>query len=877
MKQLDLNGAWTFYQEGTKRALPATVPGCVHTDLLAAGEIKDPFYRDNESQLQWITDAHWVYERTFHAEDLQVFDRVLLRCEGLDTIATLTLNDVALGSADNMYRTWEFDVKAVLKTGANTLRIRFESPLKYIERCAAGGQVLPTWHPAHEAKLRAWIRKAPSSFGWDWGPILTSSGIWRPIEIVAFNTVRITDFRIRQDHSNFKQGIVSLDIDAVAEICQGAAPLDALARVFYKGGVIADARGQWVDGRVTLRIDIRNAQLWWPAGLGDQPLYEVALAVQQERVNLTQTSHRIGLRTLRLDRHDDEFGESFQFVVNDTPFFAKGANWIPADTFVTRLSRVEYARLVKAAVVANMNMLRVWGGGIYESDSFYDLCDEYGVCVWQDFMFACTTYPTFDEAWMANVRVEAEQNVRRLRHHPSIALWCGNNELEQGLVGDAWTEGQMSWKDYGKLFDTLIPDVLQDLDPDRDYWPCSPHTPPPGDRANHSDPTRGDAHLWDVWHGRKPFEWYRSAYHRFCSEFGFQSFPEPRAVEAYTEPCDRNITSYVMEKHQRSGIGNAVIMQYMLDWYRMPVGFENTLWLSQIQQGMSIKYAVEHWRRNRPRCMGALYWQLNDCWPVASWASITYDGRWKALHYMARRFYAPLLVSGVENIADGTVEVHVGNDLLKNFKGTVTWRVTRLDGTVLRNDTIPVDIAANSSLLQTTLKLADLIAAHGTRDLIVWLTMLDADGSAVSWNIVTFCRPKHMDLQPPNPKIEIRAWDDNSYAVTLIAKAPILWLWVTLKNLEVKCDDNFICLEPDRPMRIRVTPAVRIKMAEFREALELHSIWDTYQECDGTLVEPEPPPVNRVALLAQRVAAQQAAVKKSARKVARKSKVRPRK
>ncbi len=875
MKQLDLCGAWTLAQEGAKGSCPAAVPGCVHTDLLAAGVIDNPFYRDNEAKLQWITDANWVYERTFQTEDMLAFDRVLLRCEGLDTAATVTLNGVVLGTVDNMYRTWEFDIKAVLKTGRNTLAVRFESPLKYAARRAEGKRALPGWSAPHETRLRAWIRKEPCSFGWDWGPVLTSSGIWRPIEIVAFNTVRITDLRIRQDHSRFKQGIVGLDIDATAEVCPGAGPLEALGRVFYKGGVIADARGEWVDGRVSLHIDVRNAQLWWPAGLGDQPLYEVALDAQRERVNLAHAARRIGLRTLRLDRRADAWGESFQFVVNDVPFFAKGANWIPADAFVTRLSRVEYARLVKAAVVANMNMLRVWGGGIYESDAFYDLCDEYGVCVWQDFMFACATYPVFDDEWLENVRAEAEQNVRRLRHHPSIALWCGNNELEQGLVGDTWNDSQMSWADYSALFDRLLPGVVRDLDPDRGYWPCSPHTPPPGDRRDHGDPARGDAHLWAVWHGRQPFEWYRSAYHRFCSEFGFQSFPEPRAVEAYTEPGDRNITSYVMEKHQRSGIGNTVILQYMLDWYRMPSGFANTLWLSQIQQGMAIKYAVEHWRRNRPRCMGALYWQLNDCWPVASWASIDYDGRWKALHYMARRFYAPLLVSGVENTQDGTVEVHVCNDPLKPFRGTVGWRVTRLDGTVVLSDSLPVEIAGNSTARPTTLNLAGLIAAHGARDLIVWLTMLDAEGSAVSWNIVTFCRPKHMELQPPAPRIEIRAWDDNSYAVTLTAKAPILWLWISLKNLEAKCDDNFICLEPDRPMRIRVTPAVRMKMDAFREALDIRSIWDTYQEPDGVRPpEPPPPPVNRVALLAKRVAERQDARKKSVRKPTRRPKER---
>jgi len=331
---------------------------------------------------------------------------------------------------------------------------------------------------------------------------------------------------------------------------------------------------------------------------------------------------------------------------------------------------------------ANMNMLRVWGGGTYENEVFYDLCDELGICVWQDFMFACSTYPTFDEAFIENLRAEFTDNVRRLRHHACIALWCGNNELEQGLVGDTWNGGQMSWEDYSKLFDKLLPETILPLDPDRDYWPCSPHSPQ-GDRKDHSNPKWGDAHLWDVWHGRKPFEWYRTCEHRFNSEFGFQSFPEPKTVYGYTAPQDRNVTTRVMEHHQRSGIGNAVIMQYMLDWFRLPTAFDNTLWLSQILQGMAMKYAVEHWRRAMPRGMGTLYWQINDCWPVASWSSIDYHGRWKALHYMARAFYAPVLVSGVENTEKAEVAIHVTNDRMEDVPGAVSWRVTDSAGKVL--------------------------------------------------------------------------------------------------------------------------------------------------------------------------------------------------
>ncbi len=837
MRTIELSGAWSLHRVGQKKSWPATVPGSVHTDLLAVGELKDPFFREQETQAQWIGETDWTYERTFQLDEVPVEPSVRLRCEGLDTLATISVNGVAVGRTDNMYRVWEFDIRSLLQPGSNRIAIRFDSAVRHVREHQTL-RPLPSWGGPLEISGRAWLRKEPCNFGWDWGPVLVTAGIWRPIRIVAWDTARLTELEVRQQHA--RGGAVSLDLTVHAEVCDTTAPLEATLQVSYKGGVVASTRVRLEQGVASARLAIKNPQLWWPNGMGEQPLYEVKAELVADAVALDQTTRRIGLRTLRLDRHADEWGESFQFVVNDVPFFAKGANWIPADAFVTRLTRVEYARLIKAAAMANMNMLRCWGGGIYENDAFYDLCDEYGLCVWQDFMFACSTYPTFDEAWLANVREEAEQNVRRLRHHPSLALWCGNNELEQGLVGEEWGERQMSQTDYARLFDVLLPEVVTQLDPQRDYWPCSPHTPTPGDRRNFNDPGRGDGHLWDVWHGRQPFEWYRTAMHRFCSEFGFQSFPEPRMVATYTEPADRNVTSPVMEHHQRSGIGNAVIMQYLLEWYRLPTGFENTIWLSQIQQGMAIKYAVEHWRRNRPRCMGALYWQLNDCWPVASWSSLDYAGRWKALHYLARRFYAPLLISGVEHVADGTVEVHLASDHLRPCRGDVQWRVTQVDGTLLREGSKKFNLPAGSSAVQTTLRLNDLLQKHGPRDLLVWLVAVDEQGAATSSNLVLFGRPKQLELLAPKIRVDVRPWDDNSYAVTLTAKHPALWVWLTLEGMEAKYDDNFLCLEAERPVRIRVTPATRMKLEAFRQALHVASLRDTYQEQSACHCPPAP-------------------------------------
>jgi beta-mannosidase len=493
---------------------------------------------------------------------------------------------------------------------------------------------------------------------------------------------------------------------------------------------------------------------------------------------------------------------------------------------VTRLTRDHYTQLLESAAAANMNMLRVWGGGIYEAEVFYDLCDEFGICIWQDFIFSCATYPAFDDEFMADVKIEAQENVRRIRHHPCLALWCGNNELEQGLVADEWTESTMSWEDYGKLFDTLLPSVVAELDPQTDYWPGSPHSPR-GHRWDWLNPKWGDSHLWQVWHGKEPFEWYRTAQHRFNSEFGFQSFPEPQTVHTYTEPGDRNVTSYVMEHHQRSGIGNTTIMQYMLDWFKLPTAFEMTLWLSQILQGLGIKYAVEHWRRGMPRGMGTLYWQLNDCWQVASWSSIDYFGRWKALHYMARRFYAPLLVSGLEDMNAGTVEIHVTSDLGEVVSGKVNWTLTDIAGQIIDNDSQPVTLAPRQNQLVQTLECREQIQKHGKRNLLLWLE-LTVDGEVVSSNLVSFARPKHLELHHPEIKIELKSLADGAYKVNLSAEKPALWAWLEVSGQAAHFSDNFFHLLPGKPVSITVSTEAPLTQETIKERLVVRSLVDTY-------------------------------------------------
>lgn len=819
MQILDLGGAWDLRRDGDEEAIPAQVPGCVHTDLLAAGKIEDPFVRDNESRLQWVGETEWVYRRDFEAPArLLEHERVLLRCHGLDTLATVTLNGVEVARTEDMFRTYEFDVKPLLRPGANHIEVRFASPIPVIEARQAARRI-PSWGGPLEVKGRCWVRKEPCNFGWDWGPTLVTAGIWRPIELVGFDGARLGDLHVRQDHS--AAGSVGLDVRAGIE-GEPPAGLQVAVRVSFEGRTVAEETAPVGESGAAVALRVEEPRLWWPNGMGEQPLYTVRAELRDAAGEvLDAREQRIGLRTLRLDRHDDEWGESFQFVANGVPFFAKGANWIPADTFATRMTRERYEDLLHSAAAANMNMLRVWGGGIYEEDAFYDLCDELGICVWHDFMFACSTYPTFDEGFMENVRAEAEDNVRRLRHHPSIALWCGNNELEQGLVGDAWSDWQMSWEDYGRLFDRMLPEVVGALDPERDYWPCSPHSPR-GDRRDHSNAAWGDAHLWDVWHGKKPFEWYRTCQHRFVSEFGFQSFPEPATVLGYTAPEDRNVTSYVMEHHQRSGIGNTTIMTYMLDWFRLPTQFEMTLWLSQILHGMAMKYAVEGWRRNMPRTMGALYWQLNDCWPVASWASIDYHGRWKALHYMARHFFAPLMVSGVEDAGQGTVEVHVTNDHRDARPLRLAWTVTDLAGTVVTEGGKEILAPAGGSEKVETLDLRAPLAEHGPRRLLVWLELFAGD-ERVADNLVLFARPKHLELAgDPGLSPTAEELEPGRFRVTVASKRPALWAWLELPG-DAVYSDNFVHVRPGRPAAIEVT-------APSLDGLRVRSLVDTYAE-----------------------------------------------
>jgi len=832
MNVLSLDGAWTVRavsgaprEIAKQKAIPAQVPGDVMHDLLRAKRIADPFDRENEIDVQWVGETVWQYSKDFQlTARLLREDSVTLACDGLDTLAIIRLNGKVVAETDNMHRLYSWEVKEFLKPGRNSIQITFLSANAYTRKRHLENPIRMRVTEGSEHAYPGWIRKEACNFGWDWGPQLVTAGIWRSIRLVGFSVARFDDVEIRQAHI---EGRVTLDTYCMVQRL-GEAKLRSRMTVELAGKTITQNEVTVRGEKAKHSVVISKPKLWWPRGLGEQPLYHITVELLDESGDVLDTeTKRIGLRTLRLDRHADAWGESFQFVVNGIPFFAKGANWIPVDAMPGRRPDSVYRQLLEDAAAVNMNMIRVWGGGVYENDVFYDMCDELGLCVWQDFMFACMGYAAWDKAFRASVEAEARDNVRRLRHHPCIALWCGNNELEQQGVGNN-PKVHMQWKDYKKLFDVLLPRVVKQLSPDTDYWPSSPHSPQ-GDRADYNNPACGDAHLWEVWHGKKPFEWYRTCGHRFNSEFGFQSFPEPRTVNGYTKSEDRNITTAVMEHHQRSGIGNTTIMQYMLDWFRLPASFEMTLWVSQILQGMAIKYACEHWRRSMPRGMGTLYWQLNDVWPVASWASIDYHGRWKALHYMARNFFAPVLLSGLENKQDGTVELHVTSDLRKSLPGVVRWHVTDAAGKSLLQGSKSIRTPKNANRKIGTLALQKLLTQHGERDLLVWLE-LDVEGACNQRNLVLFGRPKHLSLATdPGLRVKVEAAKDGAFTVKLEAKRPALWVWLACENADIRCSDNFVHICPGSPVVISVQPARNMTVTEFRKALVVRSLTDTYK------------------------------------------------
>ena len=797
MKTLSLNGAWLLDIPGSQfPRINAAVPGSVYHDLLTAGQIPDPFYRDNENEALKIMDHDFIYSRDFEVSpELLSCDRVLLRCEGLDTLATVTVNGTQVGAANNMHRIWEFDVKGVVKTGRNHICVKFDSPTRFIKEAYAASPADGTSDAMVGFPL---LRKAHCMFGWDWGPRLPDAGIWRDISLIGVSTARIRDVTVLQEHES---GKVTLTVNTHVTEITGTAPV--AVRVIAPDGAVLTGTGEQAV------FEIAQPRLWWPNGLGEQPLYTVEVTLGD---GLDRWCKRVGLRTLTVTRKKDEWGESFCHCVNGVDVFAMGADYIPEDNLLPRVNLARTRRLLEDAKAANMNCIRVWCGGYYPDDFFYDACDELGLLVWQDFMFACAVY-NLTEDFEENIRAEFIDNVRRLRNHPSLALWCGNNEMEQFVAYGEWVSCPRQKADYIKMYEYIIPKILKVEDPQTFYWPASPSSG--GSFDEPQDPNRGDVHYWDVWHGLKPFTDYRNYLFRYVSEFGFQSFPCMETIEAFTKPEDRNIFSYVMEKHQRNASANGKIVSYLSQMYLYPRNMELLVYASQLLQAQAMQYGVEHWRRNRNgnHCMGAVVWQLNDCWPVASWASIDYYGRWKALHYYEKRFFAPVLISCHEEgiLSQNTnvnaepfalkksAHLNVSNETLQPFTGKARWALRLPDASVIESGEFAVEVPAMSALWLPEQDFSD----RETYDCYYSYRLEDSAGNPVGEGSVLFCAPKHFHFADPQLEAHV---EGDEIVVTAKAFARSVEL---MAGPDVLLSDNYFDLNAGtrRVKILRGTPA----------------------------------------------------------------------
>ena len=692
---------------------PATVPGDVHLDLLAQKLIPDPFFGTNESKLQWISEASWEYRKRVEIPAAMLSRQHLeLVFDGLDTYALVYLNDKLLLTATNQFRIWRVDVKGAAKSGANELRIVFPAQDKAAESIARRDP----WYGRNTVAAKTYIRKAAYEHGWDWGPTFVTSGIWRPVRLESWTSARIADFHVRQMDVSAEAAHLSAEVEieagedteATVEVTPSVPAGSSAVRTASQKVTLHPGRNT-----VALPLEIARPARWFPAGYGAQPLYRFTATLHTKSGDETRGT-RIGLRSLELRRDVDKWGRSFEFIVNGIPIYAKGADVIPSDSFANRVTHEKYRAMLQSAKDSNMNMVRLWGGGYYEADDFYDLCDELGILIWHDFMFGNDWQPgSYD--FGQNVEREAEDQLRRLRNHPSIALWCGNNETEMFFRSPDRdkldTAGRLQvWQDYLTLFHGILARSVARFDPEVPYWPSSPSADLEATSPGYES---GDQHLWDVWHGRVPFSTYETHHARFVSEYGFQSFPELRTVESFTTATDRTgIFTPVMLAHQKNNEGNELIQIYLLRDYPTPKDFPSFLYVSQVLQAEGVKIGAEHLRRERPRNMGSIYWQLNDCWPVASWASIDSFGRWKALQFYARRFYAPVFVS--PHVEDGRLAVYAVSDRTEPRHGTLTVRHLGLDGTVISEKTLDVTVPALSSTVLYAKTLTEM--SEGGRD-----------------------------------------------------------------------------------------------------------------------------------------------------------------
>ncbi|NVM17230.1 MAG: glycoside hydrolase family 2 protein [Candidatus Lokiarchaeota archaeon] len=831
VEKISLNSDWILINKKRSIEIPVEVPGSVFEALLDNNIIEDPFYGLREHEVSWVYESEWDYKTEFElGPSFLAHKNKVLRFYGLDTISEIFLNGEKLGITNNMFTRYDFHVKSKLSSKDNRLTVKFKSPtLKTREELETKDINLNTGDAAIPGV--PYLRKAQYSFGWDWGPKLPDIGIWQPVELIGYDDLKIDSVYISQKLYYNKNVDNITGVEEITDL--GVISSDLSIKVNLESDLPSNELNQYSlnlelkapDGKTfTTEISIDNLApkvdfnieypyLWWTHDLGAPNLYDLTVEIFKKGI-IDSFKQKVGIREIYLIRNNDEWGESFYFRLNGVPIFAKGANWIPVDSFIPRgKKRGLYQSNLINAKLANMNMIRVWGGGIYEDNLFYDLCDELGILIWQDFPFACAVYP-YDEEFVENFKKEATHNIKRLRNHPSLALWCGNNEIEwlwkwELLNSEINKDNQIDKFKSGFLtiFENLIPELIKRYDSNHPYWPSSPSNGFIGEKLgtqNSNSPDIGDSHFWDVWHRNKPFRAYRKFDSRFMSEFGYESFPSIKTIEDICPTDQFDFFSPIMENHQKNSAGNKKILDYMKKRFEIPPKFENQVVLSQITQAEAIEYGVEHWRRNRNdyHCMGSLYWQLNDCWPVASWSSLDYNNRWKALHYYVKRFYHPVFPSVKED--KKSVEFWVSNDLRTSQKILFEWRIYRPDGKVERNGSYESEILPCSGKKLGMVDISDLNQSDkNLSDYVIFFVLryqtLEGDHEFHGFRL--FSAPKKFQLKNPKVHWELSEYycedtNEKDYELKITANQIALYVHIDSKKFDFIASDNFFSLEP---------------------------------------------------------------------------------
>ena len=815
-----LHSDWTFCQVGDTLWSDAKVPGTIHHDLLNHNRIPNPFYGMNEEAVQWVENEDWMYRTSFVVTEEQLNrDAAVLELDGLDTYADVFLNGALILRSDNMFVGHKVPVKSVLRKGENRLLIRFRSAVK---------EALPQWetngfdYPAdndHSSKrVSIYTRKAPYSYGWDWGIRLVTCGIWRPVRLVFSDVARIEDYYVRQASVSASKA----DVDNRLEITNVTSqPVSALLKVayHYSANDTKEVQKQIElrpgENTVSLPVMIDNPHLWMPNGWGEPSLYKFTASVSVDGVEVASQERQVGLRSIRVVMEDDEHGKSFYFEVNGHPMFAKGANFIPDDALLPNVTTERYKRIFEDVKAANMNMLRVWGGGIYEDDKFYDEADRNGILIWQDFLFACTTYP-HDPLFLKRVEAEAEYNIKRLRGHASLAMWCGNNEIYEGVRYWGWKNKYTSEafaemnRGYDVLFRQLLPDMVKRFDSDRFYMHGSPY------EANWGRPESwkiADSHNWGTWYGRKPFESFDSEIPRFMSEYGFQAFPEMKTIRTFAEEKDFELESPVMNAHQKATIGNALIKQTMSLYYKVPVKFEDLVYVGLVLQGQGMRHGIEAHRRNRPYCMGSLFWQLNDSWPVVSWSSIDYYGNWKAMQYQSQRAFAPVLINAIKEGDDLCVYL-ISDELQDRDDVRLTVELMDFDGKSHGKWTHSGKLSANTSMLFLKKRVDEFLSKQDAATSFLRFTLKAKNGAALADEVFYFAYPKDQKL--PEARIETSV-KRRGEAIEMTLKADKLArdIFIEVPVQGVRFSDNFFDLLPGQRKKITITSPEGYSLKDF--------------------------------------------------------------